>query len=242
MKLYIRKQSNVTQQQLKETELMLIQCFEAAAKHFDWLDSNEVFRRRVVVTLKCRGQRSNAGADEMNLDMQRWNNSGKVMFEYKSYEHKPDIGGFYSDDPDIVQLGLVAHELAHHLQYGYLLPHLRQSGKVGRYFRMKPHGKEFQEIYRAIRQELINNQDIEPVSRKHTEFVWHTVGKIGNKTLKHYLPVHKLPSNNPVQAKPTAKPVRVITGCTSYDVQPSLFPTLQSPELVADNRVQLTMF
>ena len=71
--------------------------------------------------------------------------------EYKAYADDPVIGSYRCNDWELLMLGLVAHEVSHHIQYRYgrWTRHLKHIYK-------KPHGDGFQSIYRTLRRTLVN--------------------------------------------------------------------------------------
>lgn len=71
------------------------------------------------------------------------------MYEYRSFDADPVIGGFYARDENLA-LGLhVCHEMAHAAQfYGQFVLGVESS---------RPHGKEFKIPYSKIRKNILNN-------------------------------------------------------------------------------------
>tara|TARA_Y100000114_G_C11705446_1_gene300690 strand:- start:300 stop:977 length:678 start_codon:yes stop_codon:yes gene_type:complete len=180
-----------------------------------------------VLTLRSNGQRSNAGAKSVTIDVQRYQNRGPVMFEYKSYEHDPIIGGFYHPDPEISLLALVAHEMAHHIQFAYCQPHMRETRP---YIRLKPHGDEFKTIYRLLREKLVNVHDIEPTSRRHNEFKrWNGA----------WYPAHRMPRIEKVE---TPAPMPTPLPAIAQPAATSLFPALFHTQAPAPAECQLSLF
>lgn len=74
---------------------------------------------------------------------------GKVyrVYEYKSFDADPEIGGFYSDSKWHKLEMVIVHEIAHALQY--------YSYKINN-FRCKPHGITFKNFYRRLRNIHLN--------------------------------------------------------------------------------------
>ena len=71
--------------------------------------------------------------------------------EYKAFNANPVIGGIQvNDDFDHLTV-MVAHEVAHHIQYRYCryVKRFRQTYR-------KPHGKCFQAIYAYLRRDMVN--------------------------------------------------------------------------------------
>jgi len=79
--------------------------------------------------------------------------------EYRAYHKDPVIGDVPNTDHWDYLFLLVAHEVAHHIQYKYGVH--RGFGKKGTQFsgvRNRPHGEIFQKIYRYLRRDLVNRQ------------------------------------------------------------------------------------
>jgi len=79
--------------------------------------------------------------------------------EYRAYHKDPVIGDVPDTDYWDYLFLLIAHEVAHHVQYKYSV--YRGFGKKGTQFsgvRNKPHGEIFQKIYRYLRRDLVNRQ------------------------------------------------------------------------------------
>lgn len=70
------------------------------------------------------------------------------MYEYRSFDSDPVIGGFYSADPDLGLGMIICHEMAHAVQFFRVV----QLGKP----RGKPHGPDFKTPYALLRKALIN--------------------------------------------------------------------------------------
>jgi hypothetical protein len=72
------------------------------------------------------------------------------IYEYKSFDHDPIIGGFYACDENLA-LGLhVCHEMAHAAQF---YAHYNLGVEFD-----KPHGSLFKSRYSKIRQAVLNKQ------------------------------------------------------------------------------------
>ena len=69
------------------------------------------------------------------------------VYEYKSFDSDPLIGGFYTRDKHDRLRMVIVHEIAHALQY--------YSYKLNN-FRCKPHGPAWRNFYKRLRQEFIN--------------------------------------------------------------------------------------
>lgn len=68
--------------------------------------------------------------------------------EYASYDADKEIGGFYFTDSEHKIAALVAHEVAHAVQYYYY----SKSGVIDR-----PHGDVFKNYYRMLRTRFVNS-------------------------------------------------------------------------------------
>ena len=108
--------------------------------------------KRLQVRTKYRGQRSYGSRDHICIDMQRYRQSFISFTEYRSFADDPVIGSIIDcDDRELLLKCLVAHEVAHHIQFKY--------GLYTRYLRNnfhKPHGDGFKTIYRELRRTLVN--------------------------------------------------------------------------------------
>lgn len=92
-----------------------------------------------------------AGAHVIRINLNGWNLHQKIFREYDSYKEDPVIGSREVWDAHDNLLLLVAHEVAHHVQY-------RHAPRVARFkatYR-KPHGDTFKAIYRYLRKDLVN--------------------------------------------------------------------------------------
>ena len=111
------------------------------------------FWKPLEVRIKKKGQRSCAMKDSwISIDVSRYHKGDRHLLEYAAYKSDPVIGERKeAATPESVLFGIVAHEVAHHVQFAY-----------GPYTRMykgnydKPHGHCFQDIYRILRSTLVN--------------------------------------------------------------------------------------
>lgn len=112
-----------------------------------------------VVKTKYRSQASNGGAARICIDMQRYRSKLSSFKEYASFADDPVIGNIPDcNDRELLLKCLVAHEVAHHVQYRYG-PHTRWLKNNYQ----KPHGDGFKNIYRELRRTLVNPK-IKPMS------------------------------------------------------------------------------
>lgn len=107
----------------------------------------------LMVNVKARNQRSNGGRNQITIDVRdAWCRGRNGKFgEYKAYASDPVIGDIAISDQEQGIAIIVAHEVAHHVQYRYG-PYTRWLKKSYR----KPHGRGFQDIYRILRSKVIN--------------------------------------------------------------------------------------
>lgn len=70
------------------------------------------------------------------------------LYEYKSFDLDPQIGGFFARDPGLAVELHVCHEMAHAAQY---YAHVC----LGR-LKDRPHGQSFKQPYRLLRQSYLN--------------------------------------------------------------------------------------
>ena len=107
----------------------------------------------LMVNVKARNQRSNCGRNQITIDVRdAWCRGRSGWFgEYKAYASDPVIGDIAISDQEQGIAIIVAHEVAHHVQYRYG-PYTRWLKKSYR----KPHGHGFQDIYRILRSRVVN--------------------------------------------------------------------------------------
>ena len=103
------------------------------------------------------------------------NKSEVYLFnEYPSYHNDKDIGGFYATDPYLKLRALIAHEVAHAIQY--------HSYKVlGN--RCKPHGPVFKSYYKMLRDRFVNHliPEQKPLAEEYNNYV-----RVLNKRFSSY--------------------------------------------------------
>ena len=110
-------------------------------------------QKTLMVNIKARNQRSNGGRNQITIDVRDAEIRGKRerFGEYKAYASDPVIGDITIFDQEQGIAVIVAHEVAHHVQYRYG-PYTRWLKKSYR----KPHGRGFQDIYRILRSRVVN--------------------------------------------------------------------------------------
>jgi len=94
---------------------------------------------------------SRAGADLIRINLEYWQMDNPVATEYAAFNDDPVIGKIDVTDRDDQLLVMVAHEVAHHIQYRYC-PNVARFKANYR----KPHGDCFKTIYRYLRRDLVN--------------------------------------------------------------------------------------
>jgi hypothetical protein len=87
-----------------------------------------------------------------------------LFHEYPSYHTDKEIGGFYAVDPYLKLKVIIAHEVAHAVQfYSYKITGTR----------CQPHGPVFKNYYRMLRQRFINNliPDQKPLQQDYVNYM-----------------------------------------------------------------------
>lgn len=107
--------------------------------------------RNFNIDIKAKSQRSYGGAARISIDVMNLRKGKTFLHEYKAYADDPVIGAVETFDPELVLLGVVAHEIAHYIQHrtGVYTSWLKRTYK-------KPHGEGFQAIYRILRSRVVN--------------------------------------------------------------------------------------
>jgi len=133
---------------IKYTKLCLR---EMAKKEHELGKSYQELLNSIAVNVKHRGQRSYGGSWGICIDVLYLRRKRIRLNEYTAYYKDPVIGSVDDITPELVLLGVVAHEVAHHIQYR-CGPWTRWLKKTYR----KPHGEGFQSIYRILRSRVVN--------------------------------------------------------------------------------------
>ena len=114
-------------------------------------------RKNLKIKVRSSGQLSRGGKYGITIDIddtvRRVDWSGRIN-EYKAFAKDPVIGSFDCKSREKAIAWVVAHEIAHHVQYRY--------GPTTRWLRpthRKPHGHGFQAIYRILRSRIVNPMD-----------------------------------------------------------------------------------
>jgi hypothetical protein len=105
------------------------------------------------VTTKHRGQSSNGGAAGICIDLWHVRRGARHFNEYRSYAGDRLIGSLQGE-PWALMEAVVAHEVAHHVQFAYG----RRMRESWRRDMRKPHGPGFRRIYCNLRRALINHR------------------------------------------------------------------------------------
>ena len=165
--------NNVTSVEAKMVRKMADLCLkEMSKKEHEINCSYRHMKNLCRVFVKCKGQRSFGGANEITIDMSilRFAKS-KSLFknytvqEYSAFCNDPVIGSIKCKNEYFYLFCIVAHEVAHHIQY--------QHGPWTRWLKKKykkPHGEGFQDIYRILRSRLVNPMDdkLNAIIRTHS--------------------------------------------------------------------------
>ena len=104
-------------------------------------------RDNLLIKIRHSGLRARGGKQHISIDTSIFSS----IVEYSSFAHDPVIGSMRCKSREKALAAVVAHELAHHVQYRY--------GPYTRWLKSnykKPHGEGFQAIYRILRSRIVN--------------------------------------------------------------------------------------
>ena len=155
-KITCKRGKNVTVEDRVLVLKMVKQCMTELnkQKHEIGFDVQKSFWKPLHVDIKKKSQKSYGSESRISIDVSEYHKGGRWLNEYAAYRSDPVIGErTQAATPESVLFGVVAHEVAHHVQYAY-----------GPYTRMykstckKSHGDAFQDIYRILRSTLVNPQ------------------------------------------------------------------------------------
>ena len=155
-KITCKRGNNVTVEDRVLVLKMVKQCMTELnkQKHEIGFDVQKSFWKPLHVDIKKKSQKSYGSESRISIDVSEYHKGGRWLNEYAAYRSDPVIGErTQAATPESVLFGVVAHEVAHHVQYAY-----------GPYTRMykstckKSHGDAFQDIYRILRSTLVNPQ------------------------------------------------------------------------------------
>lgn len=105
---------------------------------------------RIIVN--CAGKASYGGARYISIDVGCYRGGQRYFSEYLRIIDDPTIGRATFKTPEGALAALVAHEVAHHVQFKY--------GHQTRWLKGKwrePHGQGWRSIYRILRREVVND-------------------------------------------------------------------------------------
>ena len=144
--------SNVTSVEAKMVRKMTDLCLkELSKKEHEIPAAYDEMKRACHVHVKHRGQCSNGGPRDITIDLWHFRKGTSFMWEYALIAKDPVIGEMECGDAETHLFGLVAHEVAHHVQYRWG-PHTRWLKSKYK----KPHGEGFRDIYRILRSRVVN--------------------------------------------------------------------------------------
>jgi len=156
-KIICKRGKNVTVEDRVLVLKMVKQCMTELnkSKHEIGFDVQKSFWKPLHVLIKKKSQCSYAYEDEsISIDVSEYHKGGRWLNEYSAYRSNPVIGErTQAATPESVLFGVVAHEVAHHVQFAYG-PHTRMYKSTCK----KSHGDAFQDIYRILRSTLVNPQ------------------------------------------------------------------------------------
>jgi predicted SprT family Zn-dependent metalloprotease len=110
--------------------------------------------RMEKIIVNCSGKGSYGCARYISIDVSHYRAGNLYFTEYATVRDDPTIGARLFSTPEGALAALVAHEVAHHVQYRY--------GPVTRWLKKKyrkPHGEGWQAIYRILRREVVNGME-----------------------------------------------------------------------------------
>ena len=155
-KITCKRGKNVTVEDRVLVLKMVKQCMTELnkQKHEIGFDVQKSFWKPLHVDIKKKSQKSYGSESRISIDVSEYHKGGRWLNEYAAYRSDPVIGErTQAATPESVLFGVVAHEVAHHVQYAYG-PHTRMYKSTCK----KSHGDAFQDIYRILRSTLVNPQ------------------------------------------------------------------------------------
>jgi hypothetical protein len=143
---------NVTKAEANMVRKMTDLCLrELSKKDHELGASYASMKQRCSVHVKYRRQSSYGGSAGITIDLWSLRDGTTHMSEYAAIKSDPVIGSMDCGDVETRVLCVVAHEVAHHVQYRYG-PRTRWLAKKYK----KPHGEGWQAIYRILRSRVVN--------------------------------------------------------------------------------------
>ena len=155
-KITCKRGKNVTTEDRALVLKMVKSCMKELnkKKHEIGFVKQNSFWKPLDVRIKKKRQRSYGGESYISIDIAQYHEGNRLLNEYSAYRLDPVIGERNrAATPESVLLAIVAHEVAHHVQYAYG-PHTRMYKAIFK----KPHGEAFQDIYRILRSTIVNKQ------------------------------------------------------------------------------------
>ena len=149
---HLSHSDNVTNAEAKMIRKMADLCLRELAKAQHEIPATyDEMKRACHVHVKYRSQCCNGGAKGITIDLWSLREGTSHIDEYNAYSDDPVIGSMDCGDVENRLLCVVAHEVAHHVQYRWG-PRTRWLNAKYR----KPHGEGFRDIYRILRSRLVN--------------------------------------------------------------------------------------
>ena len=143
---------NVTKAEAKMVRKMVDLCLRELARAEHEIPATYGHMKLVCdVHVKYRGQASYGGARGVSIDIGMLRTGKSFMWEYALIAKDPVIGEMECGDAETHLFGLVAHEVAHHVQ-SYWGPRTRWLKAKYR----KAHGEGWRDLYRILRSRLVN--------------------------------------------------------------------------------------
>jgi hypothetical protein len=146
--------SSVTREQAKEVEELVKQCMRLLRKKEYELNMPTNCWQKALDVLEIKNRKnspSRAGAHAIQINLGYWQFGNQYHTEYKRFNEDPCIGKIKVTSRHDHLMVMIAHEIAHHVQYRYCPRVNRFKGKWS-----KPHGDCFQTIYMYLRRDLVN--------------------------------------------------------------------------------------
>lgn len=145
---------NVSREEAKKVEQMVKKCVRLLRKKEYELNLPTKAPDIAASVLKVQNRdngKSQAGAHVIQIELRIRSLWGSTFHEYDAFSDHPTIGTIKVNSREEALWVLVAHEVAHHIQYRYCY-------KVKRFRETyeKPHGACFQKIYEYLRRDLVN--------------------------------------------------------------------------------------
>lgn len=149
---HLSHSDNVKAAEAKLVRKMADRCLRELAKaEHEIPASYERMKASCRVHVKYRGQCSYGGPEGITIDLWCLRKGDSCMHEYSAYASDPVIGSMDCVDPEHHLMCIVAHEVAHHVQYRW--------GPRTRWLKSKykkAHGEGFRDLYRILRSRLVN--------------------------------------------------------------------------------------